>query len=239
MSSSTTLRRLYLGTVGTLLCGRVLCAPHLEPCDRRANDYEERVEQLMRDAWPKRLQLLVIMYGLLPERAIGLATDDNGVDLIRLEFDQSFWYSSWRDVDPSADKLDPSNTKAVATEVYRADGGALGVQVLDFSSTQVGVTTLSIPISEQLGISILDAFERGGDAARIPEDTGFLMSDGYAYEILLSNGSCVELNSPPPESDADKIADLVRFLVNRLLSWQPAERESFEAEVARMLEDAA
>ena len=55
-----------LGCALAVLSGRALCAPHLEPCSRRANDYEERVERLLRDAWPEQMQLLVISYDFFP-----------------------------------------------------------------------------------------------------------------------------------------------------------------------------
>ena len=80
--------------------------------------------------------------------------------------------------------------------------------MLDFSQTRVRVTTLSIPISDQLGTTLLGAFERNADAARVEEvdENSFLVADGYTQEILLSGRSCVELKNPPPESAAGMIA---------------------------------
>ncbi len=215
-------------------CGHAVAASHLEPCNRLAN-YEERVERIMRDAWPEEMELLAIMYVPLTERGIGIRRHEHDFDLIRLEFDKSFWYSSWRRVDANGNEAASLNTAAIATDVYRADGRPLGAEVLDFSGTQVRVAKSSIPISNDLGVALVEAFEHSADAARVETDNGEVVVDGYAFEILLTKRPCVELRNPPPASEAGRIAALVRFLDGRLRSWQPWERDEFEAEVQRVI----
>ena len=106
--------------------------------------------------------------------------------------------------------------------------------MLDFSRTHVRVEKLSIPIGRELGLRLLDAFERGADDARVEEPTAAIMVDGYTYEILLSARPCVALRNPPRDSQAGVIADLVRFLEGRLQSWQASERETLKRKFARL-----
>jgi hypothetical protein len=217
-----------------LLSSRAFCAPHLEPC-HRVDDYEERVERLLRDAWPEQLQLLVVMYGLLNERGVGITSGADGFNLVRLEFDKSFWYSSWRTVDPDSDPAAVSNAHFVATEVFREDGKKLETQVLDFSGTRVRVFKTSVPISDHLGRALLDDFRRSADAAR-PEVKGpgpieEIIVDGYKFEVLLAEHPCVELANPPMESEAGRLDQLARLLGSELLAWRPGEAEEFERKV--------
>ncbi len=238
MTASGSLRRVFLGSAVAIVSTRALGAPHLEPCDRVANDYEERVERLLRDAWPEEMQLLAIEYLPLTERGIGLTRDEDGFNLIRLQFDRSFWYSSWRDVKPGTGASESANAAAVATEVHRADGGALGAQVLDFADTKVRVSKLSIPISDALGTALLNAFRRSADAARVRDkraDLEEIVLDGYKFEVLLDKRACVQLADPPSGSEADKIARLIRFIDDKSLSWRPAEQKTFEADVRAMI----
>ena len=210
----------------TVACGNALCAPHLVPCSRIAG-YQEQVERLMRAAWPRDLELLTIMYVPFAEHGIGLARTAGGFDLIRLEFDKSFWYSSWREVE-AGEAL--ANAVAVATEVHRADGGPLGAQVLDFSSTNVRVASSAVPISEQLGVALLDVFGRHVAAARA-EIAAEILNDGYRFDILLAGRPCAALENPPRESDAYRMERLVRLLYNKVPTWGPLESQAIEAEV--------
>ena len=91
------------------------------------------------------------------------------------------------------------------------------------------------PISEKLGNALLHAFEHSADGARVDTDTDSITVDGYSFEILLSQRPCVELRNPPPQSEAGKIAELVRFLDGESRTWRPWEQEAFEAEVLRMI----
>src|SRR6185295_10889579 len=191
-----------------------------------------RVERLMRAAWPEPMDLLVIMYVPLTERGIGLTRDEGGFNLIRLEFDVSFWYSSWRDVRPG---VDDTHNRTVATEVYRADGRPLGAQVLDFSKTEVRVSKASVPISQRLGSSLIKAFEGSADRARVEKPTDEIVVDGYSFEVLLSDRACVELRNPPRESEAGKLGQLARFLSRKSQEWRPSEQETFEEEILRMI----
>jgi hypothetical protein len=217
-------------TVATIVSAPALGAPHLEPCIRLAG-YEERVEQLMRESSAQKLELLAIMYGWQPERGIGLTRSDEGFELVRLEFDVSFWYSSWRDVAANSDEA--ASAAIVATEVFRADGAPLGAQVLDFSATRVRVTHSTLPISRELGNRLLDALARSAADARVEEPTEEILTDGYSYEILLSARPCVELRNPPRGSPAGEIADLLRLLDSGLQRWQASD--AFEAEVQRRI----
>ncbi len=239
MKCSAKSHHVYSAIAVALLSSRAVCAPHLEPCARLANDYEEQVERLMRDAWPEEMQVLAIMYVPLTERGVGLTRGADGFNLIRLQFDESFWYSSWRDVEPNTTGPSSSSIRAIATEVYRADGHALGAQVLDFSKTRVRVSKLSIPISDQLGTALLNTFQRNVDAAKPEEkvDVNEIVVDGYKFEILLAKRPCVQLANPPPGSEAEKIAQLVRLLDNESLSWRPWEQKTFEAKVAGVISD--
>jgi hypothetical protein len=236
MKRTAKLTRVMLATALSVLCGHALGAPHLEPCNRLGNGYEERVERLLRDTWPEEMEVLAIMYVPLTERGIGLARDERGFNLIRLEFDKSFWYSSWRRVE-AGDVAALSNADAIATEVYRQDGAPLGAEILDFARTQVRVAKASIPIGDELGTALIGAFDRGANAARIEDDAGFIVTDGYKFEILLAKRPCVELRNPPPGSDASEIADLVRVLDSRLTSWRSSEPDIFETEVRRVIPD--
>jgi hypothetical protein len=228
-----TRRGAIAGVAAAVACGSALAAPHLEPC-RRTPGYEDAVERIMRAAWPQALDLLTIMYVPLTERGIGLVRTADGFDLVRLELDESFWYSSWRDVPPGGDT---TNAVAVATDVFRADGGPLGAQVLDFSKTRVRVAKSSVPISEELGVALLDALDRRAAAARVPDPTDQIVLDGYSFELLLSNRPCVELSNPPAESDAFAIAQLIRLLDTRVPAWRPFERQAFEADVLAAIPD--
>jgi hypothetical protein len=198
----------------------------LVPCSRIAG-YQEQVERLMRAAWPRELELLTIMYVPFTEHGIGLARTASGFDLIRLEFDKSFWYSSWREVEAGGA---PANAVAVATEVHRADGGPLGAQVLDFSNTNVRVASSAAPISEQLGVALLDVFGRHVAAARA-EIAAEVLNDGYRFDILLAGRPCAALENPPRESDAYRIERLVRLLYDKVPTWRPLESQAVEAEV--------
>ena len=210
---------------------QAFCAPHLEPC-KRIDDYQERVERVMRGAWPEQMDLLVIMYVPLTERGIGLTHDQGGFNLIRLEFDVSFWYSSWRDVKPGVDDV---RNRPVATDVYRTDGRPLASQILDFSKTKVRVSKSSVPISEKLGNSLLSTFKHSADRARVDAATDEIVVDGYSFEILLSRRDCVQLSNPPRESEAGQLDQLVRFLDRKSREWRPSEKESFEAEILQMI----
>ena len=216
----------------TVACGDALGAPHLEPC-KRIPGYEESVERILRAAWPRQLELLAIMYGVpLTERGIALARIEGGFDLIRLELDKSFWHSSWRRLGAGES---PANGAAVATEVYRQDGRQLGAEVLDFSKTTVAVAKSSVPISEELGVALLEVFERHAANARVPAPVNEILLDGYTFEILLSTRSCVALKDPPRESEAYRIDRLVRLLDGKVPAWRPAEREAFEADLLAAL----
>jgi hypothetical protein len=212
----------------TVACGGALGAPHPEPC-KRIPSYEESVERILRAAWPQQLELLAIMYGVpLTERGIALERTESGFNLIRLELDKSFWYSSWRELGQGDS---PNNGAAVATEVYRQDGRRLGGQVLDFSKTTVAVAKSSVPISEKLGVAVLKVFERHAANARVPGPVDEILLDGYTFEILLSERPCVALKNPPRESEAYRMDRLVRLLDGKVPTWRPAEREAFEAEL--------
>jgi len=208
MKASNAPRQICLAAALTIIWSHAASAPHLEPCDRLMDDYYRRVERLMRDAWPEGMQLLVIMYIPPAERGLGLTPDKDGFKLVRLELDPSLWYSSWRDVKGSVPKR----------------------QVQDFSGTRARIAKLSFPISDRLAVALLDAFERSAATAK-PDVSDDIIADGYTYEILLPERSCVRLRDPPPASDAGAIADLLRFLEQAALSWQPRKREAFEAEV--------
>jgi hypothetical protein len=218
-----------------IACGDALCAPHLVPC-RRTPGYEEAVERVMRAAWPHHLDLLMIMYLPLTEHGIGLARTEEGFDLVRLELDKSFWYSSWRDV--SAGETTP-DAVAVATEVYRQDGRALGAQVLDFTKTTVRVATMSVPIGEELGAALREFFgSHAADAhVEVRAATDPILLDGYKFEILQDEQSCAALESPPRDSDAYRIDRLVRLLYDRVPTWNPTGRETFEADLLAAIPD--
>jgi hypothetical protein len=227
-----TRRGAIAGVAAAVACGSALAAPHLEPC-RRTPGYEDAVERIMRAAWPQALDLLTIMYVPLTERGIGLVRTADGFELVRLELDESFWYSSWRDAEPG----DTANAVAVATEVFRADGGPLGAQVLDFSRTRVRVAKSSIPIGEELALALLDFFGRHAAAARVESPQAEIFLDGYTFEVLLLERPCVQLSNPPPDSDAHAVARLVRLLDAKVPAWRPWERETFEAEVLAAIPD--
>lgn len=219
-----------LGFSVALLSTRAFCAPHLEPCNR-PDDYHERVESLLRDAWPEELQLLVVIYLPLTERGIGVTSGADGFDLVRLEFDKSLWYSSWRTVDPEIDAEAVSNAEIVETEVFRGDGQRLQTRILDFSATRVRVAKASVPISDELGRALLDTFRRSVEAARPPDPNQEIIVDGYRFEILLAGHACAQLDNPPPESEARRLDELARLVDVELRSWQPSEAEEFERKV--------
>jgi hypothetical protein len=201
------------------------------------DDYEERVEHLLRDAWPEELRLLVVMYLPLTERGVGVTSGGDGFNLVRLQFDKSFWYSSWKTVEPGTDVSALPGVDIVSTEVFRQDGRALETQVLDFSTTRVRVSKLSVPISDALGRALLDDFRRSVEAAK-PERKGALdeiIADGYRFEILLAGHPCVQLANPPQESEAGRLDELARLLDNELPAWRPSEREEFERKVMEMI----
>lgn len=214
----------------TVACGSALGAPHLEPC-RRIAGYQESVERIMRAAWPQQVELLAIMFGVpLTERGIALARAADGFDLIRLELDESFWYSSWRELGAGES---PTHGAAVATEVYRQDGRPLGAQVLDFSKTTARVAKASVPISEELGVALLEVLGRHAAAAHPEVKAGIeeIVLDGYTIEILLADSPCAALANPPRESDAFRIDRLVRLLDAKVPTWRPSQRREFEDEV--------
>jgi hypothetical protein len=201
------------------------------------DDYEERVEHLLRDAWPEELRLLVVIYLPLTERGVGVTSGGDGFNLVRLQFDKSFWYSSWKTVEPGTDVSALPGVDIVSTEVFRDDGRALETQVLDFSTTRVRVSKLSVPISDALGRALLDDFRRSAEAVR-PEQKGALdeiIVDGYRFEILLAGHPCVQLANPPQESEAGRLDELARLLDNELPAWRPSEREEFERKVMEMI----
>jgi hypothetical protein len=201
------------------------------------DDYEERVERLLRDAWPEELRLLVVMYVPLTERGVGVTSGEDGFDLVRLQFDKSFWYSSWRTVEPGTDVSALPGADIVSTEISRGDGRELETQVLDFSRTRVRISKLSVPISDQLGRALLDVFQRSAEAAK-PEVKGAndeIIVDGYKFEVLAAKRSCVQLTNPPPGSPADRIAGVVRFLDSELPLWRPENRKEFEDNVTQMI----
>ena len=216
----------------TVACGNALGAPHLVPCPRIAG-YQEQVERLMRAAWPRELELLTIMYVPFTEHGIGLARTEGGFDLIRLELDKSFWYSSWRAVGAGEA---PANAVAVATEVHRADGGPLGAEVLDFSQTKVRVARSSVPISRDLGIALLDVFGRHAAAAHA-EIGAEILVDGYRFDVLLARRPCAAVENPPWGSDAYRLDRLVRLLYDKVPTWRPLEHEAFEADVLAAIPD--
>jgi hypothetical protein len=90
-----------------------------------------------------------------------------------------------------------------------------------------------------LGNALLATFEHAADTARVEaagaEGLTEIVTDGYKFEVLLSGRPCVELANPPPESEAGRLAGLVRFLDKRTLSWRRSERMEFEADVTRMI----
>jgi hypothetical protein len=218
-------------------CNRAFCASHVEPCARIPNDYEERVERLMRAGWPEEIPALAILYLPLTERAVGVTRGADGFNLVRLQFDKSFWYSSWRDVEPGAEPSIPPDVRAIARDVYRADGRALGAQVLDFSRTRVRLSTLAVPISDRLGMALLQAFERSAESAKPAEKTGEISLDGYKFEVMVANHACVQVANSPPGSEAGKIDRLIRLLDNESLAWRPWEQAAFEAKVTEAIPD--
>jgi hypothetical protein len=203
----------FLGLALALISNRALCAPHLVPCNR-LDGYEERVEQLLRHAWPEKLQVLVVIYLPLNERGVGISRSQDGFNLVRLEFDKSLYYSS-----------------------LGTDGRAQETDVLHFSRTQVRVSKLSIPISDQLGDALLSLFQSSADAAK-PEERGEndeIILDGSKFEVLLAKRPCFQLEDPPAGSALYQIDRLVRFLDQESPLWRPNEQEEFEKNVTEMI----
>src|SRR5690606_32356736 len=93
------------------------------------------------------------------EVAIGLGRTNDGFELVRLEFAESFWYSSWRRLAADADPAALAGVEAVVTEVFRSDGAPLGAEVLDFTRTRVRVASQSIPVSEQFAQELISALD--------------------------------------------------------------------------------
>ncbi len=202
-----------LGLALALLSNRAFCAPHLVPCNR-LDGYEQRVERLLRGAWPEKLQALVVIYLPLNERGIGVTRNKDGFNLVRLEFDKSLYYSS-----------------------LETDGREVENDVLDFSRTHVRVFKMSVPISDQLGNALLSLLQRSADAAKPEErdENDEIVVDGYKFEVLLPKRSCVQLENPPPGSALYQIDRLVRFLDQESPLWRPDEREEFEKNVTEMI----
>ena len=187
----------------------------------------------MRDAWHAPLDPLIIMYGIWPERGLGLAESSTGKILVRIEFDRSFWNSSWIDYE-SEDEADLSNAQGISTTVFREDGGPLGVQVLDFSKTEPRASTTSIPISDELAASLALELTRSVEASRV-EVSDVITLDGYSYEILFDGLECAQLRSPPPESEAGRIAELTRLLASGSQSWRQWQREMVEEQALDLI----
>lgn len=211
---------------------QVFAAPHLEPCKR--DEYQATVEQLVRRAWHEPMGLLIIMYGVLPERGIGLTKNDDGYRLIRIEFDKSLWYNSWISYD-NEEEADLSNAHGVSRTIYREDGGPLGIQVLDFSKTEIRPSTTSIPISDTFASTLTQVLEESADAAR-EESSDIKILDGYSYEFLMRNRSCARLHSPGRDTEAWRIAELVRLLAAGAQSWRTWNEEETEVRAIDLID---
>jgi len=196
--------------------------PYVEEC-RRPDEYAERTHQLIDEVRDSPFELLIVMYshiGKPQEIAIGLVRESEGAHLVRLEFQPSLFYSSYRQISPRE-------------------------QVLDFANTKPRIDKLSVPISSQMAQALagtlksITAQATPREPDRVVLDDGEILdvvsSDGFTQDLTLSDGRCVEINDPLPESSAKQLIALNRYLARELLSWKSETRADFEAQVTMRL----
>ncbi len=187
------------------------------------DEYTQRTHQLIQDAQRAPFELLIIMYTSMiqtREIAVGLVREKDEYHLVRFEFQPSLYYSPYKQVGPR------EYTK-------------------DIANTHVHVARRSIPISGGLARTMDSKLDRLEAQPKVPnrimlKDGTWLeeiTTDGYTHELTLSGGRCVAVNTPPPDTSADNFVRLNRFLATELASWRRKNREAFEAQAMRLLDD--
>ena len=189
--------------------------PNVESC-RKSDEYTQRTHQLIQDAQQAPFELLIVMYtnlGQPREIAIGLVREKDEHHLVRFEFWPSLFYGSYKWVSPE--------------------------EIADFTKTKVHVDRRSIPISGELARTMASNLNRLEAQARLEDGTRLeeITTDGYTHELTLTNGRCVQIDTPPQDSSAFNVVRFDRFLASELASWRRRTREAFEAQAMRLLND--
>jgi len=197
--------------------------PNVASC-RTPDEYTQRTHQLIQDAQKGPFELLIIMYtnlGQPREIAVGLVREKDKYHLIRFEFQPSLYYGSYKWVSPRE-------------------------EIADFAKTKVHIHKRAIPIGGELARTMASKLNRLGTQTReelnriiLKDGTSLeeITTDGYTQELTLSNGRCVQVDTPPPESSAFNVVRFNRFLASELASWRPKTRDVFEAQAMRLLEE--
>ena len=189
-------------------------------CDK-ADEYAQRVHQLIQDAQKGPFELLILMYTSMiqpREIAIGLVRKKDEYHLVRFEFRPSLYYGSWKWISPRE-------------------------EIADFTKTKIHVDTRSIPISGGLARTMASKLNRleaqAKERHRVILENGTeleeITTDGFTHELTLTDSRCVAVGSSPPDTPALKVVTFNRFLASELASWRPRTREVFEAQAMRLL----
>ena len=164
----------------------------------------------MREAWPEEIDPLVIRYavGVWTERGVGLFRDDSGYHIVRLEFDESLFYSAYRD----------------------------DYERQDFEDTDVRVASVAVPISDALADELLVVFEDIGPATPGQPPTPVFI-DGSTTEIFQSGRPCARFSGLPadPAAKVRGISELIRFLGDEIANWRRVTKDDYEAEAMRLI----
>jgi hypothetical protein len=222
-----------------LLAAQARGTPFVEPCGTVLEEYKSLVERLMRSALSTQSAPLAIRYATagFTEAGVAITRDKDGFYLVRAVFDRSLWYDSWVDVENVPEDVDLSNVDAVATVIYREDGGPLGHEIQDFTLVKPRVSILSIPVSDSFANELSQLLD-GFDPASSPEKNDEILTDGVLMDLFQTNGRCLSI-SPGLDrhSAATKFMQLVRYLENEMGAWQASSKETFESQVSSMISD--
>lgn len=204
------LRELGAVIAGVFLVGQAAGTPHFGECVTEDGGYRVRVLEIMREAWPKEIDPLVVRYAvsLWAERGVGLFRDASGYYIVRLEFDESLFYSAYRD----------------------------DYERQDFENTDVRVASISVPISDALAVELLGVFEDIRPATPGQPSTSIVV-DGSTTEVFQAGKPCARFSGLPadPAAKVRRISELVSFLGDEIVNWRRITKDDFEVEAMRLI----